>query len=90
MAAVGLTPLLAITRRVAVVAGIPAVAEEADTQAVAVVTVAVAAGTTNSQLKPANKKAALANTSAAFLLEPGFAMRSAFLLPTEMPKVASH
>jgi len=42
--AVGLTPLLAITRR-AVVAGIPAA--EADTQAVAVVTVAVVAGTTN-------------------------------------------
>jgi hypothetical protein len=46
--AVGLTPLLAITRRAAaVVAGIPAAAAEADTQAVAVVTVAVVAGTTN-------------------------------------------
>jgi len=44
--AVGLTPLPAITcRAAAVVAGIPAAA--ADTQAVAVVTVVVVAGTTN-------------------------------------------
>lgn len=56
--AVGLTPLLAITPRVAVVAGIPAAAEEADTQAVAVVTVAVVAGTTNFHSQLLNKKAA--------------------------------
>ena len=56
--AVGLTPLLAITRRVAVVAaGIPAAAEEADTQAVAVDTVAAVVATTNFATKPLNQNA---------------------------------